>query len=99
MNGMIVAHHSSMTSSAMRSTVHHPDPSFATTLAHGLSLLQCFRVRSPVLSNKQLAERSGLSKPTVSRLTNQLLARGLLTYDAHLRRYQLGPTTLSLGYP
>lgn len=83
----------------MRNAAHHPDPSFATTLAHGLALLQCFRVGSPVLSNKELAERSGLSKATVSRLTNTLLARGLLTYDAHLRRYQLGPTTLSLGYP
>lgn len=99
MKGMIRVHYSSMTSSAMRSTVHHPDPNFATTLAHGLALLQCFRVGSPVLSNKELAERSGLSKATVSRLTNTLLARGLLTYDAHLRRYQLGPTTLSLGYP
>lgn len=96
---MIRTHYSSMTPSAMRSAAHHPDPNFATTLAHGLSLLQCFRVTSPVLSNKELAERSGLSKATVSRLTNTLLARGLLTYDAHLRRYQLGPTTLSLGYP
>lgn len=83
----------------MRSTAHHPDPNFATTLAHGLGLLQCFRVDSPMLSNKELAERSGLSKATVSRLTYTLLARGLLSYDAHLRRYQLGPTALSLGYP
>lgn len=83
----------------MRSSTHHPDPHFATTLAHGLSLLQCFRVDSPVLSNKELAECTGLSKATVSRLTYTLLARGLLTYDAHLRRYQLGPTALSLGYP
>lgn len=83
----------------MRSTVHHPDPNFATTLAHGLSLLQCFGVGSPRLSNKELAERSGLSKATVSRLTYTLMARGLLTYDGHLRRYQLGPTALSLGYP
>nr|WP_233575724.1 IclR family transcriptional regulator [Noviherbaspirillum saxi] len=83
----------------MRTTAHHPDPSFATTLAHGLGLLQCFRVGSPMLSNKELAERTGLSKATISRLTYTLLARGLLTYDAHLRRYQLGPTALSLGYP
>ncbi|MEC4720955.1 IclR family transcriptional regulator [Noviherbaspirillum sp. CPCC 100848] len=83
----------------MRSPAHHPDPNFATTLAHGLSLLQCFGVGSPRLSNKELAERSGLSKATVSRLTYTLMARGLLTYDGHLRRYQLGPTALSLGYP
>lgn len=83
----------------MRSSAHHPDPNFATTLAHGLSLLQCFRVDSPMLSNKELAERTGLSKATVSRLTYTLMARGLLTYDGHLRRYRLGPTALSLGYP
>ncbi|MFC7516731.1 IclR family transcriptional regulator [Herbaspirillum sp. GCM10030257] len=83
----------------MRSSAHHPDPNFATTLAHGLSLLQCFRVGSSMLSNKELAERTGLSKATVSRLTYTLMARGLLTYDGHLRRYQLGPTALSLGYP
>lgn len=83
----------------MRSSAHHPDPNFATTLAHGLSLLQCFRVDSPMLSNKELAERTGLSKATISRLTYTLLARGLLVYDGYLRRYQLGPTALSLGYP
>lgn len=83
----------------MRSSAHHPDPNFATTLAHGLSLLQCFRVDAPMLSNKELAERTGLSKATVSRLTYTLLARGLLAYDGHLRRYRLGPTALSLGYP
>lgn len=83
----------------MRPSTHHPDPNFATTLAHGLALLQCFRVDSPQLSNKELAMLTGLSKATVSRLTYTLVARGLLTYDAHLRRYQLGPTALSLGYP
>lgn len=78
---------------------HHPDPAFATTLAHGLSLLQCFRVGETVLSNKELAERTGLSKATISRLTYTLAARGLLLYDTRLRRYRLGSTALSLGYP
>ncbi|WP_420993573.1 IclR family transcriptional regulator [Cupriavidus sp. 30B13] len=83
----------------MPSRPHHPDPAFATTLAHGLALLQCFRVGEPVLSNKELAERTGLSKATISRLTCTLAARGLLHYDNALRRYRLGTTTLSLGYP
>lgn len=82
-----------------RSTRHHPDPAFATTLAHGLSLLQCFRVGETVLSNKELTERTGLSKATISRLTYTLAARGLLLYDTRLRRYRLGSTALSLGYP
>ncbi|MGO4329843.1 IclR family transcriptional regulator [Cupriavidus sp. 2TAF22] len=83
----------------MPSRPHHPDPAFATTLAHGLALLQCFRMGEPVLSNKELAERTGLSKATISRLTYTLAARGLLHYDGELRRYRLGTTTLSLGYP
>ncbi|MEN7530106.1 MULTISPECIES: IclR family transcriptional regulator [unclassified Cupriavidus] len=78
---------------------HHPDPEFATTLAHGLSLLQCFRVGEPLLSNKELSERTGLSKATISRLTYTLAVRGLLFYDTRLRRYRLGSTSLALGYP
>lgn len=77
----------------------HPDPAFATTLAHGLSVLQTFRHGEPVLSNKELAERTGLSKATISRLTYTLLQRGLLLYDSRLRRYRLGPAVLSLSYP
>ncbi|PLP97602.1 IclR family transcriptional regulator [Cupriavidus pauculus] len=84
---------------APKSPLHHPDPAFATTLAHGLALLQCFRVGETVLSNKELAERTGLSKATISRLTYTLAARGLLLYDDRLRRYRLGSTALSLGYP
>ncbi|WP_227459516.1 IclR family transcriptional regulator [Cupriavidus pauculus] len=77
----------------------HPDPAFATTLAHGLALLQCFGVGDAALSNKELAERTRLSKATISRLTYTLAARGLLLYDTRLRRYRLGSTALSLGYP
>jgi DNA-binding IclR family transcriptional regulator len=83
----------------MRPSTHNIDPNFATTLAHGLALLQCFRVDAPFLSNKELAQRTGLSKATISRLTYTLAARGLLMYDTHLRRYRLGSTALSLGYP
>lgn len=82
-----------------KSRLRHPDPAFATTLAHGLSLLQCFGVGDAALSNKELAERTQLSKATISRLTYTLAARGLLLYDTRLRRYRLGSTALSLGYP
>jgi DNA-binding IclR family transcriptional regulator len=83
----------------MRTTSHHPDPAFATTLAHGLSLLQTFRHGEPALSNKELAERTGLSKATISRLTYTLLQRGLLSFDPQLRRYRLGAGILTLSYP
>jgi DNA-binding IclR family transcriptional regulator len=77
----------------------HPDPHFATTLAHGLAVLQCFSVSEPALGNKELAQRTGLSKATISRLTYTLAARGLIDFDAHLRRYRLASTALTIGYP
>lgn len=72
---------------------------FATTLANGLSVLQCFRSGEAALSNKDLVERTGLSKATISRLTYTLGLKGLLTYDKDLRRYRLGAGVLSLGHP
>lgn len=77
----------------------HADPAFATTVANGLAVLECFRAGEPVLSNKDLAERTGLSKATISRLTYTLGIKGLLMYDVQLRRYRLGSALLSLSYP
>ena len=41
------------------------DPSFATTLAHGLDVLAAFRSNPGPLSNADLAQCTGLSRPTV----------------------------------
>lgn len=75
------------------------DPRYASSLAHGLALLDAFADAPAGLSNKQLAERTGLSKASISRLSTQLLARGLLLFDAGTRRYRLGSSALTLGYP
>ncbi|MHC8946987.1 IclR family transcriptional regulator [Advenella incenata] len=83
----------------MEDTGRHSDPRFATTVAHGMSVLQCFRMAEPALSNKELAERTGLSKATISRLTYTLALKGLLLYDVQLRRYRLGAGILSLAHP
>lgn len=80
-------------------SARHADPAFATTLAHGFAVLHCFRFGEAALSNKELAERTGLSKATISRLTDTLSLRGLLQHDAQARRYRLGPAVLSLSYP
>lgn len=77
----------------------HAHPSFASTLAHGLALLGCFSAAEPVLGNKDLADRLGLTKPTVSRLTFTLVALGYLRRDRPSGKYLLGPAVLSLGYP
>jgi Transcriptional regulator len=75
------------------------NPQFATTLAHGLELLNCFKVGDAILSNKDFAERTGLSKATVSRLTYTLAMLGFLRYDNNVRKYRLGSAVVSVGYP
>lgn len=74
------------------------DPSFATTLAHGLDVLAAFRNGSGSLSNADLAARTGLSRPTVSRLTYTLAQLGYLKRDGK-GRFQLGLGVLAAAYP
>src|SRR5215475_4294854 len=74
------------------------DPSFATTLAHGLDLLAAFRNGPGPLSNADLAAFTGLSRPTVSRLTYTLAQLGYLRRDAK-GRFELGLGVLATAYP
>src|SRR6478672_2315834 len=74
------------------------DPSFATTLAHGLDVLAAFRNSAGSLSNADLAEHTGLSRPTVSRLTYTLTQLGYLKRDAK-GRFELGLGILAAAYP
>ena len=74
------------------------DPSFATTLAHGLDVLAAFRNSSGPLSNADLANATGLSRPTVSRLTYTLAQLGYLKRDAK-GRFALGLGVLAAAYP
>lgn len=75
-----------------------PDRQFVTALARGLEVLRAFRPGEADLSNQEIAERTGLSKPTVSRLTHTLLELGYMTQSRGSGRYQLGPGVLALGY-
>ena len=52
------------------------DRQFANTLARGLEVLRCFRVGDALLGNKEIAQRTGLPKATVSRLTHTLIELG-----------------------
>jgi DNA-binding IclR family transcriptional regulator len=75
------------------------DPSFATTLAHGLDVLAAFRnAPDGPLSNADLAAFTGLSRPTVSRLTYTLAQLGYLKRDAK-GRFELGLGVLATAYP
>ncbi|MFC4521445.1 IclR family transcriptional regulator [Cupriavidus pinatubonensis] len=67
------------------------------SLERGLQLLRAFRIGTAALTNAELAERTGLARPTVSRLTRSLVEYGFLQYDIVLQAYRLTAATLSLG--
>lgn len=69
------------------------------SLTRGLEILACFRPGDTFLGNKEICERVGLPKQTVSRLTLTLVKLGYLTYSASLCKYRLGGGVLALAYP
>jgi len=80
-----------------------PDPEkqdrkFVTALARGLEILHAFTPSDHLLGNQEIAERTGLPKPTVSRLTYTLTRLGYLDHAARLGKYQLATGVLALGY-
>lgn len=75
------------------------DRQFAMTLARGMEVLRAFSPAETFLANREIAERTGLPRPTVSRLTYTLTLLGYLNYDRALRQYRLGPGLLSLCHP
>ena len=74
------------------------DRDFVTALARGLELLRAFRREGEALGNGELAERTGLSRSTVSRLAYTLNKLEYLSYDPDTARYRLAPPVLSLGF-
>ncbi|MCX7961341.1 MAG: IclR family transcriptional regulator [Burkholderiales bacterium] len=89
----------SLASSAALEDDYAGDRQFATTLARGLEILRCFTPGEPLLGNKEISQRTGLPKPTVSRLTYTLTRLGYLRHNIRLGKYQLGSAVLSIGYP
>jgi DNA-binding IclR family transcriptional regulator len=75
------------------------DRQFSMNLARGMEVLRAFTADAPVLGNRDIADRTGLPKPTVSRLTYTLTLLGYLARDIPLQKYRLGPGVLSLGHP
>ncbi|MEO1292314.1 MAG: IclR family transcriptional regulator [Pseudomonadota bacterium] len=79
-------------------TIASKDRQFVTALARGLEILRAFRPGEVALGNQELSERTGLPKPTVSRLTSTLRELGYLTLHGRTGAYALGPGVLALGY-
>ncbi|WP_245986003.1 IclR family transcriptional regulator [Azospirillum thermophilum] len=74
------------------------DRQFVVALYRGLELLRCFRPTDTALGNQELAQRSGLPKATVSRLTYTLSKLGYLVYLEDSGKYRMGVPVLGLGY-
>jgi DNA-binding IclR family transcriptional regulator len=68
------------------------------SLERGITLLRAFRPGSEILGNGELAERSGLSRSTVSRLTQTLVKTGFLQHEPAQHAYRLGVPVLSLAH-
>ncbi len=68
------------------------------SLLRGIEILRAFRPGSELLGNGDLAERTGLSRATVSRLAQTLVEAGFLEHDRAQRAYRLGAPVLSLGH-
>jgi len=75
------------------------DSSMVLTLARGLAVLNCFKKNRADLSNKEIASLTGLSRPTVSRLTYTLAKFGYLHYSERRQRYSLGLAVLAAAHP
>lgn len=67
------------------------------SLERGMEILRAFRPGSDLLGNGEIADRTGIARATVSRLTQTLVMSGMLDYDRNARAYRLGVAVLSLG--
>jgi DNA-binding IclR family transcriptional regulator len=72
-------------------------PQFVSAVARAFSVLRCFEHGQQYLGNQDIARRTGLPKPTVSRFTFTLASLGYLIYSAEREKYALGTAVLSLG--
>lgn len=72
-------------------------PSQNRSLERGLEILRAFRPGSDVMGNSEIADKTGIARSTVSRLTQTLVHAGMLEYDPCLRAYRLGVAALSLS--
>jgi DNA-binding IclR family transcriptional regulator len=76
------------------------DPHLVATLARGLQVLECLKHRNhQFMGNKEISEMTGLSRPTVSRITYTLSRFGYIKYVASLSKYTLGSSILAAAYP
>ena len=74
------------------------DRSFVVALSRGLDVLRAFQPNDGLLGNQEIAARTNLPKPTVSRLIYTLTKLGYITPVPRFEKYQLAPAAMALGY-
>ncbi len=74
------------------------DRQFVVALARGLEILRCFGPGERHLGVTELMRRTGIPKPSISRLAGTLCRLGYLDFDHGRSKYSLGSGVLSLGY-
>src|SRR5882724_574223 len=73
------------------------DRSFVVALSRGLDVLRAFQPNDGLLGNQEIAARTNLPKPTVSRLTYTLTKLGYLAPVPRFEKYTLTPSAMTLG--
>ena len=73
------------------------DGQFIVALARGLKVLRSFNPIEGPAGNQEIALRTGLPKPTVSRITYTLAKLGYIDFLPKASKYQLGSGVLALG--
>jgi len=68
------------------------------SLERGIEILRAFRPGVDTLGNGEIAERTGLPRSTVSRLTKTLVEAGILDQVRTERNYRIAAAVLSLGH-
>lgn len=77
---------------------HHEAPTLNRSLERGIEVLRAFRPGADLLGNGEIAERTALSRATVSRLTQTLVESGMLEHDRAHRAYRLAAPVLSFAH-
>jgi len=68
------------------------------SLSRGIAILRAFRPGTSLLGNGEIAERTGLPRASISRLTQTLTDAGYLEYSPAQRAYRLGAPVLTLAH-
>ena len=79
--------------------VSEGDGKLVSALVRGISVLRCFTPKQQELSARELANMTGLPKPTLFRLVDTLCELGLMRYSERLSKYVPGVGLLQLSSP